>query len=61
MMKLNPLTYPEILQIFYDIVDALNFSNSKLIAHSDIKPSNIAKVGNYYKLFDWGSALLPQE
>ena len=48
LIKKNALNFKdiEILQILYDMVEALNFSNSLNIPHSDVKPNNIARVGS---------------
>ena len=63
LIKKNALNFKdiEILQILYDMVEALNFSNSLNIPHSDVKPNNIARVGSIYKLLDWGAATLTDD
>lgn len=41
-------------RILHDIGQALCFMHSKGFLHRDVKPDNIVKVGNIYKLIDFG-------
>ena len=41
-------------RILHDISQALYFMHSKGFIHRDVKPENIVKVGNVYKLVDFG-------
>lgn len=41
-------------RILHDITQALYFMHSKGFIHRDVKPENIVRVGNHYKLIDFG-------
>ena len=49
-------SFPQALGIFKDILNALMFVTSKNIHYGDIKPTNIIKFNDCYKLTDWGTA-----
>ena len=49
-------TFPQALSIFKDLLNALMFVTSKNIHYGDIKPTNIIKFPDCYKLTDWGTA-----
>lgn len=51
-------TFPQAMGIIKDILSALMFVTSKNIHYGDIKPTNIIKFPDCYKLTDWGTASL---
>ena len=53
-------SFPQALNIFKDILNALMFVTSKNIHYGDIKPTNIIKFNDCYKLTDWGTASFKQ-
>lgn len=50
----EPVEQAEGKCILHDIGQALRFMHSKGFIHRDVKPNNIVKVGDVYKLIDFG-------
>lgn len=53
----RPYGEAELRQILLQIADVLAFTHKRNIAHRDVKPSNIFRTRNSYKLGDFGSFL----
>jgi len=53
-------SFSQALNIFKDLLNALMFVTSKNIHYGDIKPTNIIKFPDCYKLTDWGTASFKQ-
>lgn len=54
LLEKKILTEPEAIRAFLGLLKGLGFIHSKGFLHRDIKPSNILKVGNIYKIADFG-------
>ena len=52
--KIKTLTFEQKIQVFNDILRAIQFLHSNGIIHRDIKPANILFVDGVPKLFDFG-------
>ena len=50
----RPVYKADARRILHDIGQALYFMHSKEFIHRDVKPQNIVRVGNVYKLIDFG-------
>mmetsp|Transcript_115933 Transcript_115933/g.249112 ORF Transcript_115933/g.249112 Transcript_115933/m.249112 type:complete len:105 (-) Transcript_115933:447-761(-) len=46
-----------ILDTLYQIISAIYYFHNENLAHCDIKPQNILRVGNNVKLCDFGSVV----
>lgn len=52
----NKCKFSQILKILNDILEALIFINQHNIVHRDIKPGNVLRFHDCYKITDWGTA-----
>jgi serine/threonine protein kinase len=50
------LSHQEAIEIVQAITSGLDYLHSKLITHRDLKPANILRVGNVWKISDFGIA-----
>ena len=50
----NCLNDMQKIEIYTMIIDAIIYIHNKDLLHRDIKPQNILKYGNFYKLADFG-------
>lgn len=54
-MQKNPLSESDIVEIFYQVLAAIDYLHRQKILHRDIKPENILVIGNNkVKLCDFG-------
>ena len=49
------------LRILNDVLDALIYASNQKINYRDVKPSNVIKFQDCYKLADWGTAYKKKE
>ena len=59
----KPLTIPEIMRIFAQVLDALNYIHTNHLVHLDIKAENISIIDktNQIKIVDFGFAVQGRE
>ena len=55
-IKDKALTYPEIADIFFQVVKAVKYLHMNGVYHRDIKLENVVKCGLTWKLIDFGQA-----
>ena len=51
-------SYSETLKILHSLCSALEYAELKMFYHGDIRPENIIKVNDTYKLAGWGTCVL---
>jgi len=49
------------VRILSDVLEALIYTSNKNICYRDVKPNNVIKFGDIYKLADWGTAYKKKE
>jgi serine/threonine-protein kinase len=52
----GPLDAAELRALLLDLLDALEHLHARGVVHGDVKPGNVVRVGERYKLCDLGSA-----
>lgn len=57
----SPRTFEEIYNLFFQILDGVEYIHSKHICHGDIKPQNILIDGKIAKITDFGTSKLIED
>ena len=53
-------SFAQMLKVLKDILSALLFTTSKNVHYGDLKPTNVIKFDDGYKITDWGTASIKQ-
>jgi serine/threonine protein kinase/tetratricopeptide (TPR) repeat protein len=51
-----PRSYGGLVRVLLEVLDALAYAHARGVLHRDLKPENILRVGDHYKLADFGIA-----
>lgn len=57
----SPRTFEEIYNLFFQILDGVEYIHSKHICHGDIKPQNILTDGKIAKITDFGTSKMIED